>query len=215
MKVLVACESSGTVREAFRKKGHDAWSCDLLPADDGSRFHIQGDALEVIHKKWDLIIAHPPCTFLCGSGIHWSQERKKNTPLEQQKEKERVAKRKNDTEWSKEFFMAFTKLECKYCIENPIGIMSRLYRKPDQIIQPYDFGHDASKRTCFWLNKLEPLEGTQYVAPRMVHYNGKTRSRWSNQTDSGQNKLPPSKDRWKLRSKTYEGIAAAMAEQWG
>jgi hypothetical protein len=111
--------------------------------------------------------------------------------------------------------MAFTKLDCKFCIENPIGIMSRLYRKPNQIIQPYNFGHDASKRTCLWLSGVEPLENTQYVAPRMVNYDGKIRQRWSNQTDSGQNKLPPSKNRWKLRSKTYEGIAAAMAEQWG
>ena len=215
MKVLIACESSGTVREAFRKKGHDAWSCDLLPADDGSTFHIQGDALEAIKQEWDLIIAHPPCTFLCGSGIHWLQERQKNTEEEQQKEKERVAKRKIDTEWSTTFFMAFTKLECKWCIENPIGIMSRLYRKPNQIIQPYNFGHDASKRTCLWLNDLDSLNTTQYVNPRHVNYNGKMRNRWSNQTDSGQNKLPPSNDRWKLRSKTYEGIAMAMADQWG
>ena len=175
MKVLVACESSGTVREAFRKKGHNAWSCDLLPADDGSKFHIQGDALEAIKQKWDLIIAHPPCTFLCGSGIHWLQERKKNTEIEQQKEKERITKRKIDIEWSKKFFMAFTKLDCKFCIENPIGIMSRLYRKPNQIIQPYNFGHDASKRTCLWLSGLAPLENTQSVAPRTVNYDGKMR----------------------------------------
>jgi hypothetical protein len=169
----------------FEKKGMIRGHVILLPADDGSRFHIQGDALEAIKQKWDLIIAHPPCTFLCGSGIHWLQERKKNTATEQQKEKERVVKRKIDTEWSKKFFMAFTKLDCKFCIENPIGIMSRLYRKPDQIIHPYNFGHDASKRTCLWLNKLEPLERTQSVAPRMVNYGGKMRRRWSNQTDSG------------------------------
>ena len=111
--------------------------------------------------------------------------------------------------------MAFTKLDCAWCIENPIGIMSTQYRKPDQFVQPYNFGHDASKRTCFWLNKLPLLKNTTYVEPREVKYNGKIRNRWANQTDSGQNALPPSKDRWKLRSKTYEGIAAAMAEQWG
>ena len=110
--------------------------------------------------------------------------------------------------------MEFTKLNCKWCIENPIGIMSRIYKKPNQIIQPYQFGHDDSKRTCLWLNDLPPLKLTKYIKPRQVSYSGKIYERWSNQTDSGQNKLPPSKDRWKLRSKTYEGIAKAMAEQW-
>ena len=214
MKILVACESSGVVREAFRKKGHSAWSCDLLPADDGSKFHLQGNVLDYIDESWDIIIAHPPCTYLCGSGIHWLKERKKKTEQEQQKEKERVEKRKLDTESAKEFFMKFTKLNCAWCIENPIGIMSRFYRKPDQYVQPYNFGHDASKKTCFWLNKLPPLKNTLYVEPRKVLYKDKIRNRWANQTDSGQNKLPPSKNRWKLRSKTYEGIATAMADQW-
>jgi len=218
MKILVACESSGVVREAFRKKGHHAWSCDLLPADDGSKFHLQGNVLDIIGDDaivWDLIIAHPPCTYLCGSGIHWLKERKKKTEEEQQKERERVQKRKIDTEKGKEFFTIFTKLNCAWCIENPIGIMSTQYRKPNQIIQPYNFGHDASKRTCLWLNKLPLLKNTKYVEPRKVEYKDKIRNRWANQTDSGQNALPPSKDRWKLRSKTYEGIAEAMAEQWG
>ena len=220
MKILVACESSGVVREAFRKKGHHAWSCDLLPADDGSKFHLQGNILDIIgddaiFEEWDLIIAHPPCTYLCGSGIHWLKERKKKTEEEQQKERERVQKRKIDTEKAKEFFTTFTKLNCAWCIENPIGIMSRFYRKPDQYVQPYNFGHDASKKTCFWLNKLPLLKNTKYVEPRKVEYKDKIRNRWANQTDSGQNALPPSKDRWKLRSKTYEGIAEAMAEQWG
>ena len=218
MKILVACESSGVVREAFRKKGHHAWSCDLLPADDGSKFHLQGNVLDIIGDDaivWDLIIAHPPCTYLCGSGIHWLKERKKKTEEAQQKERERVQKRKIDTEKAKEFFTTFTKLDCAWCIENPIGIMSRFYRKPDQYVQPYNFGHDASKKTCFWLNKLPLLKNTKYVEPRKVEYKDKIRNRWANQTDSGQNALPPSKDRWKLRSKTYEGIAEAMAEQWG
>jgi hypothetical protein len=214
MKVLVACESSGTVREAFRRMGHDAWSCDLLPADDKSQYHIQDDVLNIIQKPWDLVIAHPPCTYLCGSGIHWLKARKKNTIELQEKEIRRVEKRKADTEIAKSFFMQFTKLKCKWCIENPIGIMSRHYRKPNQIIQPYQFGHNASKRTCLWLNGLPALTHTAYVEPRLVKNKGKVRKRWDNQTDSGQNKLAPSKDRWKIRSKTYEGVADAMAKQW-
>ena len=215
MKILVACESSGVVREAFRKKGHQAWSCDLLPADDGSTYHIQGNVLNYLNNDWDLIIAHPPCTYLCGSGIHWLKERDKKSVQAQKKEKERVKKRKIDTDIGIKFFMAFTTLTCKWCIENPIGIMSTRYRKPDQIIQPYNFGHNASKRTCFWLNNLPPLKKTIYIEPRKVEYKSKIRNRWANQTDSGQNALPPSKDRWKIRSKTYKGIAEAMAEQWG
>ena len=169
MKILVACESSGVVREAFRNKGHDAWSCDLLPADDGSKFHIKGDVLNYINEDWDIIIAHPPCTYLCGSGIHWLKERKKKTEEEQEKERERVEKRKIDTEKAKEFFIKFTSLDCAWCIENPIGIMSKIYRKPDQYVQPYDFGHDASKKTCFWLNKLPCLKKTLYVEPRKFY----------------------------------------------
>ena len=215
MKVLVACESSGVVREAFRAKGHDAWSCDLLPADDGSKFHIQGDVLAQLGEGWDLVIAHPPCTYLCGSGVHWLKARKKETAEAREREEARVAKRKIDTEKAKEFFMAFTKLTCAWCIENPIGIMSTIYRKPDQIVQPYNFGHDASKRTCFWLKGLPKLENGVYVEPRIVMHRGKERKRWANQTDSGQNRMGPSKDRWKLRSKTYKGVAEAMAAAWG
>jgi len=221
MKVLIACESSGVVRDAFRKLGHDAWSCDLLPADKNtdSKYHIQGDVL--IHEmgihnpKWDLIIAHPPCTYLCSSGVHWMKERKKKTKEKQELEKQRVEKRRVDTEKAIHFFKEFTKLKCKWCIENPIGIMSTIYRKPDIIIQPYQFGHNASKRTCLWLNKLPKLKHTKYIEPRLVKISGKVMKRWGNQTDSGQNRLGPSSERWKIRSKTYEGIANAMAEQWG
>ena len=215
MKVLVACESSGIVRNAFRNKGHEAWSCDLLPADDDSEFHIKGDVLDYLEGEWDLIIAHPPCTYLCSSGIHWLTERKKKTKIEQQKEKERVKKRNIDMDNAKDFFMRFTKLKCKWCIENPIGIMSTIFKKPTQYIQPYNFGHNASKKTCLWLNKLPKLNKTKYINPRKVVYKNKIMNRWANQTDSGQNKLPPSHDRWKIRSKTYEGIAIAMATQWG
>lgn len=197
LKVLAACESSGVVREAFRRLGHDAWSCDLLPAEDGSQYHIPGDVLPVLEEGgWDLVIAHPPCTYLCSSGLHWNHRRPERQGL---------------TNAAAEFFLKFTRLECRWAIENPIGCMSRLYRKPDQIVQPYQFGEDASKATCLWLHGLPPLVHTRWVMPRWVG----GRPRWGNQTDSGQNRLGPSPERWRLRSKTYPGLAAAMAEQWG
>ena len=201
MRVLVACESSGTVREAFRRLGHDAWSCDLLPADDGSQHHIQGDCRPVITDEgpWDLVIAHPPCTYLAASGLHWNH---------------RVQGRKQRTEEAIELFLDIVNAcrngAARWCIENSIGCMSKVWAKPDQIIQPWMFGDDASKATCLWLCGLPMLTPTQEVQPRMV--NGKPR--WGNQTDSGQNRLPPSKDRWKIRSKTFQGIADAMAAQW-
>lgn len=209
MKVLVACESSGTVREAFRKLGHEAWSCDLLPADDGSQYHIQGDAITAIFHgmcgrpgccTWDLVIAHPPCTYLSVSGLHWNKIR---------------PERAQCTEYGAAFFMAVVDA-CNrhvkaWAIENPVGCMSTRYRKPDQIIQPYEYGDDASKKTCLWLHNLPALTPTNRVPGRMV--NGV--ERWSNQTDRGQNRLSPSANRWKLRSKTYQGIADAMGQQWG
>lgn len=188
MRVLVACESSGTVRNAFRKLGHQAWSCDLLPADDGSRYHIQGDAITAIRSRyWDLVIAHPPCTHLTVSGARWF-----------------AAKRKTGQQQAGiRFFMRMiTACENnaeRWAVENPIGIMSRLYRKPDQIIQPWMFGHGETKATCFWLGNLPVLEPTKIVAGR----------------ESRIHRLPPSADRWKLRSVTYKGVAKAMSEQWG
>ena len=196
MRVLVACERSGVVREAFRAKGHDAWSCDLEPADDGSPHHVTSDVLPVLCSDWDLVIAHPPCTSLSVSGLHWNTRR----PW-----------RAVETEEAAKFFMDFTYLCCRWAIENPVGCMSRIYRKPDQIIQPYMFGEDASKRTCLWLHGLPPLLATRRIPGRIV--NGK--ERWGNQTDSGQNKLAPSDDRARLRSITYQGVADAMAAQWG
>jgi len=195
MRILIACEYSGVVRDAFIARGHDAISCDLLPTDRRGP-HIQGDVLELLKQEWDLVIAHPPCTYLCSSGLHWNKRR---------------PERQAQTDDAVKFFMEFTKRDIPFCIENPIGCISRLYRKPDQIIQPHEYGHDASKRTCLWLNKLPLLTPTSQVAPRLIQ--GK--KRWGNQTDSGQNKLAPSADRWKLRSTTYQGIADAMAEQWG
>ena len=182
------------MRRAFRERGHDAWSCDLLPAEDGSPHHIQADALIVAHQEWDLMIAHPPCTFLAVSGLHWNKRRP-----------ERAAQ----TAAAYEFFMALWNAPIKkICIENPIGCMSRLWRKPDQIIQPWHYGHDASKATCLWVKAIPLLRPTNILP-------GDRKTRRANQTPSGQNKLGPSPTRQQKRSRTYEGIADAMAEQWG
>ena len=196
MKVLIACESSGTVRDAFIRAGHDAMSCDMLPTEQPGP-HYQGDARDVLGDGWDLLIGHPPCTYLSVSGMHWTTRGLRDPRLT-------------------EDALAFARLLmdapiARIAIENPVSIISSRIRKPDQIIQPYHFGHDASKKTCLWLKGLPPLRPTSFVDPRIV--DGKPR--WDNQTDSGQNKLPPSKDRWRIRSKTYQGIADAMAEQWG
>lgn len=192
MRVLVACEFSGVVREAFAAAGHDAWSCDLLPTEIPGQ-HIQGDVLAVLGAGWDMMIAHPPCTHLAVSGARWFDEKR----VEQQ---EAIA-----------FFMALVNAPIpRIAVENPVSIMSTVYRKPDQVIQPWQFGHDASKSTCLWLKNLPPLRPTKYVQPRMV--NGLPR--WDNQTDSGQNRLTPADDRAYERSRTYEGIATAMAMQW-
>lgn len=196
MRVLVACEYSGRVRDAFTAMGHYAMSCDLLPTDAPGN-HYQGDVRDIIENDWDLMIAHPPCTYLCSSGLHWNK---------------RVPGRAQQTEEALDFVrMLFNVPIRKIALENPIGCISSRIRKPDQTIQPYHFGHDASKATCLWLKNLPPLRPTAMIEPRMV--DGKPR--WGNQTDSGQNRLPPSEDRWKVRSETYAGIAKAMAEQWG
>lgn len=195
MRVLVACEYSGTVRDAFIRTGHEAMSCDLLPTDVPGP-HYEGDVRDVLDDGWDLMIAHPPCTYLAVSGIHWNG---------------RIPGRAEKTEEG----LAFVRLLLdapipRIALENPVSIISSRVRKPDQIIQPYQFGHDASKTTCLWLKGLPPLTPTRYVEPRIV--DGKRR--WSNQTDSGQNRLGPSAGRWKIRSETYQGIAEAMADQW-
>lgn len=219
LNVLVARESSGTVREAFRRRGHNAWSCDLLPADDGSEYHSQTDARYAIREMmtetgrdmmpvecigWDLVIAHPPCTHLASSGARHFAAKQADGRQQQ----------------GIDLFMAIVDACQKYAkawaIENPIGIMSRLYRKPDQILHPWQFGHDASKATCLWVHNLRLLAPTKFIAGRRIERpDGTSVYRFANQTDSGQNKLSPTKDRWKLRSKTYQGIADAMAAQWG
>jgi len=200
MKVLVGCEFSGTVREAFRARGHDAWSCDLLPSGDGSAFHLQGDVLEAIaDRAWDLAVFHPPCTYLSVSGMHWTARGLRDPQL---------------TEVALEFVRKLLAADIPLiCLENPITIISTRIRKPEQIVQPWMFGDDASKATCLWLKGLPPLAHypRDYVEPRIV--GGKRR--WANQTDSGQNRLPPSADRWARRSLTYPGLARAMASQWG
>jgi len=214
MKVLIACESSGTVREAFRALGHDAWSSDLLPADDGSQFHLQGDARRFLHEGWDLLIAHPPCTYLT-SAAEWAygdgpyhQKVKEGTLVGAAR---RAARVEAVALFSDFLFAPIPRI----AVENPVGVASRLIRKPDQTIQPYDFGDDASKRTCLWLKGLPTLVATERVPGRFVTTeSGRLVERWDNQTDSGQNRLSPGADRWKERSKTYPGIARAMALQW-
>lgn len=181
MRVLVACEFSGIVREEFRKLGHDAWSCDLLDTEIPGQ-HIKDDVLKHLENGWDLMIAHPPCTYLAISGARWWKNR-------QQEQKEAI-----------EFFKVLYQSSIeKIAIENPIGIISTVYRKPDQIIQPYQFGHGETKATCLWLKNLPLLVPTNIVEGRIprVHYEA------------------PGKDRWKNRSRTLSGIAHAMAQQWG
>lgn len=182
MRVLVACEYSGKVREAFRKLGHDAWSCDILPSDDNSPYHYQCDVLTILDKNWDLMIAHPPCTHLAVSGARWFKDK----AVEQAE--------------ALEFVRALLEAPIPMiALENPISIISSKIRKPDQIIQPWQFGHGETKATCLWLKNLPKLEPTDIVEGREARVH----------------KMPPSKDRWKLRSETYQGIADAMAEQWG
>ena len=196
MKVLVACEYSGTVRDAFIRAGHDAISCDLLPTDAPGP-HYQGNVMDVIGDGFDLMVAHPPCTYLSASGMHWTTRGLRDPQL---------------TIDALAFVRRLMDAPIpRIAIENPVSVISSRIRRPDQVIQPWMFGHDASKKTCLWLKGLPPLTPTQIVAPRMV--NGKPR--YGNQTDSGQNRLPPSADRWKIRSETYSGIADAMANQWG
>lgn len=181
-KVLIACEFSGIVREAFRKRGLDAWSCDLLDSEIPSPYHIKDDVLKHLNDGWDLMIAHPPCTHLAVSGARWFKDR----PQEQ---KDAI-----------EFFMRLVNAPIYWiAIENPIGIMSSRWRKPSQIIQPWMFGHGETKSTCMWLKNLPNLMPTNIVSGR----EGRV---W---------KESPSPDRWKKRSRTYTGIAEAMAEQWG
>ena len=190
MRVLIACEYSGAVRDAFIAQGHDAISCDLLPTDAPGPHH-QGDVRDIIEDGFDLMVAHPPCTHLAVSGARWFKDKQ----VEQAEALDFVR-------------LLLSAPIGKIALENPISIISSRIRKPNQIIQPWQFGHSESKSTCLWLKNLPKLIPTDVLS---LPASG----RWSNQTPSGQNKLGPSPDRWKERSKTYQGIAQAMAQQWG
>lgn len=185
MEILIACEESQRVTKEFRELGHNTYSCDIELCSGGHpEWHIQKDVISVVNYKWDMIIAFPPCTHLASSGARWFKE--KQADGRQQR--------------AIDFFMVFITHPCpKIAIENPIGVMSTKYRKPDQIIQPWQFGHGETKATCLWLKNLPKLKPTKIVDGREARVH----------------KMPPSKDRSKLRSKTYSGIAKAMAEQWG
>jgi hypothetical protein len=197
LRILIACEESQTITKAMRKLGHEAFSCDILPCSGGHpEWHYEQDVFEVIDKGWDMMIAHPPCTYLSVSGLHWNK-----------KQPERAIK----TEDALAFVKRLMEVDIPMiAIENPVSCISSRIRKPEQIVQPYEYGDDASKKTCLWLKNLPLLKPTDYVQPRVVE--GK--NRWANQCDSGQNKLGPSPERAKLRSKTYSGIAEAIANQW-
>lgn len=204
MKVLVACEESQRVCIAFRERGHEAYSCDILECSGGHpEWHIKDDVIKHLNDNWDLIIAHPPCTYLTvAANKYYNVEKYGEKAEERQKQREKAI----------EFFMQFTDLKCpKVCIENPIGVMSSFYCKPTQIIQPYQFGHNERKATCLWLKGLPVLKPTNIVTPDIIKLkSGKTDSRLHYETL----KLP-AEERAKMRSKTFEGIALAMAEQWG
>ena len=214
MKVLIGCEYSGTVRDAFRKLGHDAWSCDLLPCDSDPTYHFQCDIFEVINQGWDLAIFHPPCTFLCVSGASWYYHPgDKYLPFNERRPHPKYPNRRQDQEDAVNFFMKLANCNIpKIAIENPVGIMSKRFRKPDQAIQPWMFGDQASKLTHLWLKNLDPLTPTNVVdkGERIMHKSGKSMAKWY--ADA---RRLPKLERMKLRSKTFQGIADAMATQWG
>ena len=205
MKILIACEFSGRVRDAFVKRGHDAWSCDLLPTESPGQ-HIQGDVLDVLGDGWDLMVAHPPCTHLAVSGARWFAQKKADGRMQQ----------------GYEFFMKMINAPIeKIAVENPIGVLSTMYRKPDQIIQPFWFGDSVQKATCLWLKNLPCLEPTDvvnrgliYVNPRGHKHGGEFTNR-AKRAYSPLMLLPRNSERWKIRSITFQGIANAMAKQWG
>lgn len=194
MRVLCACEESQAVTSELRRLGHEAYSCDLLPCSGGHpEWHIQADALEVAKMSWDMVLAFPPCTHLSSSGARWFAEKSRD----------------GRQQMGIGFFLAFTALDHvpKVAIENPVGIMSKLYRKPDQIIQPWMFGHPETKATCLWLKGLPPLVPTHDAREEMDAMDDRDRHRVHH--------MPPGPERARMRSRTYQGVARAMAEQWG
>jgi hypothetical protein len=192
LRVLIACEFSGVVRRAFRAEGHDAWSCDILPAEDASPHHIQDDVRNWLRADWDLLIAHPPCTDLAVSGARWFKEKGK-------------AQQADALRFVREMMIAPVG---RVAVENPISVISSKVRKPDQIFHPYHFGHPEFKQTCLWLRGLEPLAPRNALTP--PERGTDEYKAWSKVHNA-----PPSEDRWAIRSRTYEGVAMAMAEQWG
>jgi len=217
MRILVACEFSGTVRDAFARLGHNVISCDFLPSDTPGN-HYQGDVRDIINDGFDLLVAHPPCTYLSVSGLHWNG---------------RTPGRAEKTEAALDFVRMLMGAQIpRIAVENPVSCISTRIRKPNQIIQPWMFGENASKATCLWLKGLPPLVPTNFIEGRLFccgneipngdkygcpNCNGKKKAKriYGNQTPSGQNKLGPSPGRWRERSRTYEGIAKACAKQWG
>ncbi len=244
MKILVACEYSGRVRDAFIAAGHEAMSCDLLPTDQPGPHH-HGDVFEVLRGayhcecghifpeklgkygcpnccgengaafyEWDMLIAHPPCTYLTCSA-EWAYG---DGPYHQKVKPGTLvgAERRDAREQAIDFVMSlYNSGISRVAIENPVGVLSSRWRKPDQFIQPYEYGDDGSKKTCLWLRGLPKLQPTEFYPPRLAPSGKGYALRWGNQTDSGQNKESPGEDRWKARSTTWQGWADAMAAQWG
>jgi hypothetical protein len=214
MKVLVACEYSGVVRDAFIKQGHEAISCDLLPSESDLGEHYQGDVTDILNDGWDLMIAHPPCTYLSVSGARWYYHPEdKELPYEERRPHPLHPNRRQLQQEALDFVQLLLDAPInKIAVENPVGVISTKIKKPEQIIQPYMFGHSESKKTCLWLNNLELLQPTNIVEEeeRVVYSSGKSMPKWY----ADAFKLPP-EERWKVRSATFPGIAKAMAEQWG
>ena len=218
MKVLVGCEESQTICKAFRALGHEAFSCDLLPCSGGHpEWHLQMDIFEAIKlKDWDLLVAHPPCTFLAGSAVQWlSHPEDKELPFEDRRPHPKYPTRRQDMLDSVEFVKALYNCSIpRVAIENPVGLLSSKFRKPDQIIQPYMFGDEATKTTCLWLKNVPNLKPTHIVGKgdRVTFKSGKSHPKWyADALATAKTK----QERQTLRSKTFQGIANAIADQWG
>ena len=212
MKILIACEESGTVRDAFVAKGHDVMSCDVLPSRTKGP-HYRGDVFDIINDGWDMMIAHPPCTYLTVTGNKWFHHPEdKHLPVEERRPHPRFPDRQRQKQEAFKFFMALVDVPIdKIAIENPVGVVSTLWRKPDQYVHPYYFGDPHSKKTGLWLKGLPLLEPTKMVEPEWYIYkDGRRDPLWHVETL----RLPP-EERTKARSKTFQGMASAMAEQWG
>ena len=215
MKVLLFCEESQAVTKEFRSRGHEAYSCDILPCSGGKpEWHIQSDgSLDILNQEWDMIIAFPPCTYLTVTGNKWFYHPEdKHLPIEERRPHPKFPDRQEKRKQAIEFFKAIYNAKCeKIAIENPVGIMSSNLRKPDQIVHPYHFGDPHAKKTCLWLKGLPKLEYTNVVEPEYVTFkSGKRMAKWYVEAA----KHPPAM-RSKIRSKTFPGIAKAMADQWG